>query len=433
LFHFRRPLFRASLEKAMSDSRVPVKGRTMESPVASDWKPDLRGNLHEIHEYLEEQGVYDIFDYLLKDLMIKQPENPLQHMLACLEKGYPTGPLKVIVSSPPGLGRGDFARTLAKRFGLIYIGAGELLREASVDTKKLSYAADTEVAKLVLELIKQAEHKMQGFVLDGFPRNPCQTTYLKEKAIVPTHVIQLQASEEYIKTRQQRIINGDIKGEAAAPEVLESRLKLFIAHNALALEDYADRTFVVNAEAGTEEVLSKMEHSVRLRPRSKAPAPPPRVAILGPKGSAAADCAQKLAMRIGAVFVSSKQLLKDSASPGGANSTVSLALARAAEKDPLGIVGARLRQTDCTRQGWVVADFPLTGKEAELLSQDEMLVPRRVLALQAPELGAELARILQVLRGPGQVSRCLEAAGDTNEVFKTVVEFVERPLPRPAE
>lgn len=26
-----------------------------------------RGNLHEIHEYLEEQGVYDIFDYLLKD------------------------------------------------------------------------------------------------------------------------------------------------------------------------------------------------------------------------------------------------------------------------------------------------------------------------------------------------------------------------------
>lgn len=26
----------------------------------------LRGNLHEINEYLEEQGVYDIFDYLLK-------------------------------------------------------------------------------------------------------------------------------------------------------------------------------------------------------------------------------------------------------------------------------------------------------------------------------------------------------------------------------
>ena len=83
-----------------------------------------------------------------------------------------------------------------------------------------------------------------------------------------------QASEEYIKTRQQSIVNGDIKGEAPAPEagqkitlwlslkahelhsflthfdplsiskfrhhaniasqVLDARLKLFIAHNALA-------------------------------------------------------------------------------------------------------------------------------------------------------------------------------------------------------
>lgn len=413
----------------MSGKAMPVKGRSMEYPVASDWQPDFRGNLHEINEYLEEQGVYDIFDYLLKDLMIKQPANPLQHMLACLEKGYPTGPLKVIVSSPPGLGRGDFARTLAKRFGLIYIGAGELLREASVDTKSLSYAPDTEVSKLVLELIKQAEHKMQGFVLDGFPRNACQTTYLKEKSVVPTHVLQLQASEEYIKIRQHSIVNGDIKGEAPAPEVLDARLKLFIAHNALALEDYKDRTFVVNAEAGTEEVCAKMERLVRLRPRSKAPAPPPRVAIVGPKGSAAAECASQLAMRIGAVFVSSKQLLKDYASPGGANYNASLA--RAAEKDPLGIVGARLRQIDCTRQGWVVADFPQTAQEAQLLSQDEILVPRRVIALPAPELTAELPGILQVLRGPGQVSRCLETSGDAEEVFKTVVEFVERPLPRP--
>ena len=74
--------------------------------------------------------------------------------------------------------------------------------------------------------------------------------------------METQASEEYIKTRQQSIVNGDIKGEAPAPEVhelhsflthfdplsiskfwhhaniasqvLDARLKLFIAHNALA-------------------------------------------------------------------------------------------------------------------------------------------------------------------------------------------------------
>lgn len=399
---------------------LAVKGRSAEHPVAADWKPDLRGNLYEINEYLEEQGVYDIFDYLLKDLMVKQPENPLKHMLACLEKGYPTGSLKVIVSSPPGLGRGEFARSLAERFGLIYVGAGELLREASVDTKNLSSAADDEVAKLVLELIKQAEHKMQGFVLDGFPRNPCQTTYLKEKSIVPTHVLQLQASEKYIQRRQESLLKGDVKGEAAAtPEVLDARLKLFIAHNALALEDYADRTFVVNAEANAAEVLAQMEKAVCLRPRSKAPSPPPRVAIFGAEGSPAADCARKLAMRIGAVFVSSQKLLKDLATPGAEDSTVSLALACAAEKDPLGIVGARLRQVDCQRQGWV-ADL---SKDAECLSQDEMLMPRRVVTF-----GAGSDRIKEVLHGPGAVSRCLEVSVDATaeEAFKAIVEFVER-------
>ena len=35
--------------------------------MTSEWKPDLRGNSHEIKEYLEDQGVYDTFDYLLKE------------------------------------------------------------------------------------------------------------------------------------------------------------------------------------------------------------------------------------------------------------------------------------------------------------------------------------------------------------------------------
>ncbi|CAJ1444088.1 unnamed protein product, partial [Effrenium voratum] len=221
----------------------PVAGRTLASPVAADWKPDLKGNLHEITEYLEEQGAYDLFDLLLKDLMIKQPADPLQHMLDCLEKGHPDGPLKVIVSSPPGICREEIARSLAERLGLIYIGAGELLREAGVKTRDLSFAEDTEVSKLVLELVKQAEHKMQGFVIDGFPRTACQTTFLKEKAIVPTHVLLLQASEDFILQREKGIADGQITGETTPPEVLAARLKLFTGHNSLALADYADRTF----------------------------------------------------------------------------------------------------------------------------------------------------------------------------------------------
>mmetsp|Transcript_13820 Transcript_13820/g.25900 ORF Transcript_13820/g.25900 Transcript_13820/m.25900 type:complete len:266 (+) Transcript_13820:80-877(+) len=252
-----------------------VKGRTLAYPVAADWKPDLRGNLDEINQYLEEQGGYDICDYLLKDLMIKQPADPLQHMLDCLQKGYPRGPLKILVSSPPGLGRERFARRLAESKGLMYIGAGELLREAGFDTARLCYAEDEQVSKLVLELVRQAEQKMQGFVVDGFPRTPWQTAFLKEKAVVPTHVLLLKASEEFLQKRQQGLADGTLEGKATTKEVFDQRLKMHIAHNALALGPYADMTFAIEAEGSDDEVFSAMEKHAKTPPKSKAPRPPP--------------------------------------------------------------------------------------------------------------------------------------------------------------
>lgn len=259
----------------MAASGEPVvKGRTLAYPVAADWKPDLKGNLKDITDYLEEQRGYDICDYLMKDLMIKQPADPLQHMLDCLEKGYPTGPLKVCVCSPPGLGRERFARKLAEHYGLLYIGAAELLREAGVDTATTSYAEDEQVSKLVLELIRQAEQKIQGFVVDGFPRTPCQTTFLKEKAVVFTHVLLLKASEDFLQKRQQSIVEGATEGQVVTPELLDRRIKLHAAQSNLALEIYADRTFAIDAEAADDEVTLKMEEAVKTRPPSKAPPRP---------------------------------------------------------------------------------------------------------------------------------------------------------------
>lgn len=55
------------------------------------------------------------------------------------------------------------------------------------------------------------------------------------------------------------------------------------------------------------------EKAVRLRPRSKAPSPMPRVVLLGPGAQAAAA---KLAVRIGAVFVDSFKLAAESAGQG---------------------------------------------------------------------------------------------------------------------
>jgi len=393
--------------------------------------------------------------------MVKQPADPIQHMLDCLKKGYPTGPLKVVVSSPPGLGRESCARKLAEHFDLVYISAGELLREAEVDTSKLSYADDEEVTKLVMELIGQAEKQMRGFVLDGFPRTIRQTTFLKERSVVPTHVLKLKATGEFLLQRQKQIADGSLQGSFVAADVFEQKLRLHACHNPCALHTYADRTTVIDVEAESEaEVFSKMEKFVRTRPRSKGPSLPPRIVIMGPRGSGACEYAQSLAARLDAVFVNG-QALQEPGKSEEASFALLPGLDRLAQQDALGTVGARLKQTDCVRQGWVIANFPLKREDAEILAKDPALMPLRVVTLQA-SAEACLQRLRQTLADPEEYQpeavqaahkeyqsmiggaieslssisgkgRFLElpAEGSPEEVFAQIVEFVERPLPKP--
>jgi len=464
-------------------------GTTLADPVAADHKPDLGSSLHEISEYLEKQQAYDLFDYLLRDLLVSQPQDPLQHLIDCLQVKVPSGPLQVFVSSAPGIGRGPLCRNLALKFGLTYISAGQLLKDQlGVDVTKGDLADDKDVATVVLDAVKQAKSLMQGFVLDGFPRTRMQTSILQEHAIVPTHVLVLKASTENILERQAMIRDGAIEGNCLDPKVLHAKLNQYTCHNSSALETYSAKIKVIDASAPTEFVSSEMERIVRMLPRSKGPGCPPRVLILGPRGSGVREHASRLASRLGAVFVDGERLQStrqtESAqpcSPGRMTTSIDLPqekLASIAGEDALGEVGVRLRQPDCKAQGYVMCGYINSPGIAKVLAQDIHLCPTRVLALRAsvdvcvarlrhltvdkvtgqvwttrprsenvrkrlqrsqqdmPDAVAAAneafeATFPSILQALGSDGRCLEiqADGDPEEVYVNVVEFVERPLP----
>merc|ERR1719369_663695 len=96
------------------------KGTTVVDPVTVEQIPNLKGSRHEIDEYLLEHRAYDVFDFLLKELMTKQPADPLEHLVKCLECPDPMGPIKAVVSGPPGAGRPDLAKRFAKELGVAY-------------------------------------------------------------------------------------------------------------------------------------------------------------------------------------------------------------------------------------------------------------------------------------------------------------------------
>jgi len=148
--------------------------------------------------------------------------------------------------------------------------------------------------------------------------------------------------------------------------------------------------------------------------------------------------------------------------------------------DPLGVIGVRLRQDDCLKQGWVLCGFPTNFAGAVALQKDTRLCPTRIVALVASQetcvnrlrsiqtdpvtgkVWASLPRNEHVrkrlLRNPsnqpaavrsahntfssslptimqafGGDARCQEipADGPPEKVFSALAEFVERPLPLP--
>ncbi len=86
-------------------------------------------------------------------------------------------PLKLIITGPPGSGKGTYSTRLARDYGVVHISAGDLLREYAKNDpviagqmKKGELVPSGLVLRLVQERLAQPDVAARGFVLDGFPR-----------------------------------------------------------------------------------------------------------------------------------------------------------------------------------------------------------------------------------------------------------------------
>ncbi len=122
-----------------------------------------------------------------------------------------------IVFGSPGAGKGTQASKLAKKYNLVHISTGDILRE--------EISKETKLGKLAKEIIDKGEfisdeiiiniiadfldnNKKDGFVFDGFPRTLNQAKVfdkmLKQKNIKIEAVIELKIDEKTVKERMIR-------------------------------------------------------------------------------------------------------------------------------------------------------------------------------------------------------------------------------------
>ncbi len=94
----------------------------------------------------------------------------------------------IVLLAPPGGGKGTQAQMLAERFSMTHISVGEMLREEvrrgsklGGQVKEIMEAGELVSDELVGQVIRNrltGGNDLNGFILDGYPRNLAQAEYL---------------------------------------------------------------------------------------------------------------------------------------------------------------------------------------------------------------------------------------------------------------
>lgn len=98
--------------------------------------------------------------------------------------------MRIVLMGPPGAGKGTQAPRLARHLGLPHIATGDMYREETAQETELGKGArpfmergelvpDEITNEMVRERIRRPD-AADGFVLDGYPRNLVQATYLDQ-------------------------------------------------------------------------------------------------------------------------------------------------------------------------------------------------------------------------------------------------------------
>lgn len=166
---------------------------------------------------------------------------------------------RLILLGPPGSGKGTQAKALAAGWQIPHISTGDILRQAVKDGTPLgleakSYQEKGELVpdRLVMDLIAERLHQPDagsGWILDGFPRNLAQASFLDELLEKLDHngidVVSLEVPDEVLIQRMHE--RGKKEGRKDDTEdVIRRRLEVYREQTAPLISYYRERQKLVS-------------------------------------------------------------------------------------------------------------------------------------------------------------------------------------------
>jgi adenylate kinase len=188
--------------------------------------------------------------------------------------------MRLILLGPPGAGKGTQASNLVKKYGIVQLSTGDLLRSAAAAGTPVGLHAkeimargelvpDDIVVEIVADRISQPDAK-NGFILDGFPRTVPQAEaldhMLHHKKLDLDAVIELKVDETVLLKRiEKRVAEMTARGEALRADdnaaALHKRLEAYRAQTAPLIAFYGDKGTLrtVDGMAEIDDVAKAIE------------------------------------------------------------------------------------------------------------------------------------------------------------------------------
>jgi adenylate kinase len=180
--------------------------------------------------------------------------------------------VRLVLVGPPGAGKGTQAKTLSSELGVPHISTGDLFRahisEQTDLGKEVQEYLDSgelvpdEVTNEMVRVRLAQPDAVNGFLLDGFPRNTAQAGVLGEMLAADGHaldaVLEFQIPEDVVVERLLARGRTDDK-----EDVIRHRQQVYRTETAPLLDYYADIVVTIDAVGDVEEISERALRALR--------------------------------------------------------------------------------------------------------------------------------------------------------------------------
>ncbi|WP_062314495.1 adenylate kinase [Demequina rhizosphaerae] len=169
--------------------------------------------------------------------------------------------MRAVLLGPPGAGKGTQAARLTERFGVPAISTGDIFRANVKGGTPLGVKAQEymnagqlvpdEVTNAMVRARLAEDDAAQGFLLDGYPRNPEQAVEL-DSMLADLGVeldVAMEITADFDEVTQRLLKRAEIEGRADDTEpVIRKRLEVYATSTAPLTAFYAGRGLLVQVD-----------------------------------------------------------------------------------------------------------------------------------------------------------------------------------------